>query len=132
MLYFENYNEFAFNMLNFPRIRRGRSKQLVAPAAGFAPHFGNRCIRAWISKRIRRNTRNYYQILIAKPEGKSALGRLRRKWDGGGGVIIAKVVKKLGKKRWTRSNWLVISSNCFCENGTELLDSTNVCIFLTR
>lgn len=53
--------------------------------------------------------------------------------NGGGGNIKVKVVKKLGKKKkWTRSNWLGISSNGFRENGTEPVDLINACIFLAR
>jgi hypothetical protein len=62
---------------------------------------------------------------IAKPEEESAFRELRRE------DIKVKAVKKMDKKKWTRSNWLGIWSH-FCENGNELLDSINAYIFLTR
>jgi len=48
--------------------------------------------------------RGVYRVLVVKPEGKSPLGRLRRKWENN----IKMDLKEVGCGVWTGSIWIRI------------------------
>jgi hypothetical protein len=53
-----------------------------------------------------REERGVYRVLVGKPEGKSPLGRLRRRWENN----IRMDLQKVGCGVWTGLNWLRIET----------------------
>jgi hypothetical protein len=48
--------------------------------------------------------RNAYRLLVGKPEGKRALGRLRRRW-------VDNIRMDLGKVGWSDVDWIGLAKN---------------------
>jgi hypothetical protein len=50
--------------------------------------------------------RDVYRVLVRKHEGKSPLGRPRRRW----GIILGRIFRKWDVGAWTGSKWLRIGT----------------------
>jgi hypothetical protein len=48
--------------------------------------------------------RNVYNVLVGKPEGKSPLGRPRRRWEDGIRMVLGEIA--LGGGVWIEFKWL--------------------------